>query len=140
MTRVLRATTVLFALSSIVIACGGDDTVFVTNGSNDLRKACEVRLGWKRSKEVKCLECITTAPLATCNCTVSAPYVGKCAQQLDLKRASADCDQPLERCVGSCSLNDCGCIDTCYATHQECRARASALEGCVSEVCGPLCE
>jgi len=140
MARLYRALPALLALSAVVAACGGDDTVFVTNGSNDLRKACDVRLGWKRNKEVKCLECLITAPLATCNCTVSAPYVGKCAQQLELKRASPNCDDALERCVTSCGQNNCGCIDTCYSTRLECKSRAAALEGCVSEVCSAVCD
>lgn len=133
---------VLAALSviSTLGACGGDDTVFVTNGSNDLRRACDARLAWTRTKTVTCLECLTTAPLATCNCTVTAPYVGKCAQQLALRKDSPDCDDALDRCVASCSQTECGCIELCYSTRAACKVRSAALEGCVTEVCASVCQ
>ena len=115
------------------------DVNSVSNGVNDLRKACDIRLGWTQTKTVDCQQCLATAQIATCNCTVSATYVGKCAQQLALKRASADCDDALERCVGSCAQSNCGCIDTCYSSRAECKVRAAALEGCITEVCSTVC-
>ncbi len=135
----LRALPIFLALGSVLFACGGDDTPFVTNGSNDLRKACDLRAEWSQFKTVECQQCIATAPLATCNCTVSAPYVGKCAQQLAFKRASPDCDDALERCVGSCAQGACGCVETCYSSRADCKVRAAALDGCVTEVCSAVC-
>lgn len=120
-------------------ACGGDDTTFVTEGSNDLRVACEQRRTWTRSKTVTCLECVATAPLPACECTVKQPYVGRCAQQLKLKLANPECDQTLGVCVNACKSDDCGCLEACYASRKTCRARVSALDGCVAEVCDPIC-
>lgn len=129
----------LGALSVTVAACGGDDTVFVTNGANDLRKACDIRTSWTNTKSVPCLECLTSAPLATCNCLVKTPFVGKCAQQLALKKAAPDCDDALERCTNACGPNACGCLDNCYSSRAGCKVRAAALDGCVADVCAEVC-
>ena len=139
MASLFRALPAAMAASFVLCACGGDDTTFVTNGSNDLRKACDIRTSWSRTKSVPCLECLTTAPLATCNCTVKAPYVGRCAQQLALKKDSPDCDDALDRCVNSCGQNACGCLETCYSTRAGCKIRAAALDGCVTNVCDSVC-
>ncbi len=88
-------------------ACGGDDTTFVTEGSNDLRAACEQRRTWTRAKTVTCLECLATAPLPACDCTVKQPYVGRCAQQLKLKLANPECDPTL----GAACNGGKACID-----------------------------
>jgi hypothetical protein len=141
MARALRFASVTIAFASFVLgACGGDDTVFVTNGSNDVRRACEVRARWTNTKSVLCLECLATAPIPSCECTtVAKTFTGKCAQQLTLKKASPNCDDALTRCVGTCGQTDCGCLDLCYSSRAECRARASALDGCVAEVCDEAC-
>ncbi len=120
-------------------ACGGDDTTFITNGSNDLRKACETRQTWSRAKSVQCLECMATAPLPACDCTVKQAYVGRCAQQLKLKLATPDCDNLLGRCANACNQSDCNCLESCYASREVCKARVAALDGCVAEVCESTC-
>ena len=135
----LRIPLGLLAFAMAGAACGGDDTIFVTNGTNDVRKACDIRTSWTRGKTVTCLECLSTAPLATCNCIISAPYVGKCAQQLALRKASANCDDALERCVNGCGQNGCGCLENCYSSRGECKVRADALDGCVADICDAVC-
>jgi hypothetical protein len=124
---------------AVLAACGGDDTTFVTEGSNDLRAACEQRRTWTRAKTVECLECMATAPLPACDCTVKQPFVGLCAQQLKLKLANPECDQTLGVCVNACKPDDCACNEACFASRKTCRARVSALDGCVAEVCDSHC-
>jgi hypothetical protein len=50
-----------------------------------------------------------------------------------------DCTAALTRCVGLCTAKDCACINACYVGHDRCRAAASAVDGCVVDVCDPTC-
>lgn len=106
---------------------------------NDVRKACDQRLTWKRTGEAKCLECNTSAKLQKCDCPSLEAFSGKCAAEHDVVFREPTCTDALNKCVSACG-NDCACVDNCYAKAPTCRAKAGPRDGCVVAACAAFCE
>jgi hypothetical protein len=80
---------------------------------------------------------VASAPLERCPCA-SEDYVGKCWSLQKDKKAEPTC-AGVDECIFHCAANDCGCIDACYAEKDACRTKASAVDGCVAEICDRYC-
>lgn len=125
------------ALATGLVACGGDDTPYTSNGVADVRKACDVRATWSNQKAAACLQCMALSPTERCSCPVQSEFVGRCAQQSALRNAEPQCDDELTRCLGGCG--DCACQDACYGKKEACRRKAGAVDGCVTATCDAVC-
>ena len=127
-----------FAFS--VVACSStsnEDSPKAGNGVNDVLKACDIRTTWTHASSSVCSTCIGYATTPRCPCA-DADYAGKCSDQQAARTAEASCDG-VDTCIHACDVTDCACVDACYANAPACRARASAVDGCVADVCAPSC-
>lgn len=132
-----RLATLVLVCSPVVLgACGKDDVE--NNGVNDVRKACEIRAAWKNPSAEKCGLCQAAAPRPPCGCESFAGFDGVCAAQGDARRAEPSCTEALDRCEIACGSN-CGCVESCYATAQECKRVSAARDGCIAETCASYC-
>jgi hypothetical protein len=130
----------LFAfVLALVAACKSDDEPEPNNGVNDVKAACEIRIGWARASEQECTDCLSTSRGPSCGCPAfPQEFVGKCADQGAAFGNERNCDLVGE-CIGKCAKTDCGCIDACYNDRPACRPKAAALDGCVADVCDKYC-
>jgi hypothetical protein len=126
------------AVAALAGACGKSDDEPTNNGVADVHKACEIRASWKRTKEEKCVFCLSAAPLQRCDCEALQPFSGSCQKQGENYRAA--CSQQVIDCASHCAETDCACIDRCYAAADECTVRAAQRDGCVAEQCAPYCQ
>ncbi len=108
------------------------------NGVNDVGKACAIRAQWTRPNSLDCNDCLGIASVAECDCTSVKDYAGLCSEQQNAKTKEPTCEGVGE-CVFKCAAGDCACVETCYANKDICRERASALDGCLAEVCDTHC-
>ena len=125
-------------VSFTTAACSGTAADAPTNGVNDVLKACEIRAPWTRTSNSSCESCLAAATTPRCPCT-DLDYAGKCSDQQAAESAEASCEG-VDTCVNKCVRTDCACIDGCYVNLAACRVRASALDGCVAEICHSYCE
>ncbi|MBS2014481.1 MAG: hypothetical protein JST00_16465 [Deltaproteobacteria bacterium] len=133
-------TTLSFGAAALVVAaaaCGGDDAAN-GNGVNDVKKACEIRVGWKNLDSSRCLECIGAAPAPPCECEAIKEFAGRCESQGAARAREPACTLKIEQCVNDCK-KDCACIDVCYQESAACRAVSAARDGCVAEQCAAAC-
>lgn len=136
----LRTTLSLGAAFFVVLAaaCGGDDAATNSNGVNDVKKACEIRVAFKGAESSRCLECIGAAPAPPCECEAIKEFAGRCEKQGATRAAEAGCTLKIEQCVNDCK-KDCACVDACYNESAGCRAATAARDGCVAEQCASAC-
>lgn len=124
---------------ALVAACERFDETPEDNGVDDVKKACEIRATWTRRGITSCDDCIAVSQAPTCGCPAfQQPYIARCVDQSHARVAEPSCDGTLD-CVGKCNPNDCDCVDRCYAGKDLCREVASALDGCVADVCDAYC-
>ena len=139
--RHIFITLCLSLLGIATIACSGDDedaTPPTTNGVNDVAKACAIRAQWTQLNSLDCNDCLGVASVAKCDCTSAKEYAGRCSTQQEAKTDEPAC-AGVGECVFKCDANDCTCVEACYAGKDACRVRASALDGCLAEVCDSYC-
>jgi hypothetical protein len=137
----VRAFFVLLSVGAVVLACGGEDKVEGHgNGVNDVLLACQIRGTWKNATLIRCLDCMVAAPLPACECTAIKDYGEKCKAQADAMQAEPACTEAIAVCVRDCPTKDCACVDRCYAASPACRAKASAKDGCIADLCTPVCQ
>ena len=122
-----------------LVACSPSESA-TNNGVNDVRAACEIRTTWKSGAADKCKNCLASAAQAACDCELFKEFGGKCHPQNVARQSEADCSDPVLSCVYKCASTDCACLEGCYATAAKCRAAASAVDGCVADVCAPYCQ
>jgi hypothetical protein len=133
--RALSFTVIASAVGLIIAAC--DDDPKGSNGVNDVRAACEIRLKWVRANN-DCSLCESAATTPRCDCTTLASYSAACTDQQDARRFH--CSEAIEKCVATCVREDCDCIVGCYKNDPFCRDTSAARDGCVAEVCDPFCK
>ena len=121
-----------------VVACSPSKTE--NDGVNDVKAACQIRVSWKNGEVDKCKNCLASAAQAACDCELFKEFGGKCHDQNVARQSEPDCSDPVLKCVSDCAKNDCACLDGCYAAAAKCRAAASAVDGCVADVCAPYCQ
>ena len=124
-------------LSLIGVACKSSERA-PNNGVNDVRKACEARLSWKGATTLRCSYCLAAAANPPCACSSRRDFSGRCEKQQSLRSAEPSCEG-VEECRFRCAAADCGCVEACYAKKEACRAVASALDGCIADVCAAEC-
>lgn len=137
MKRFVTFLTVAFALA---VGCGSDDDdePKVGNGVNNLRAACDIRQGWNRSAE-NCTLCEAGVINTHCKCEALAKFSGACLEQENRRKAA--CDESIRNCVFGCVLDDCACLDGCYANAPPaCRQASDARDGCSVEACTQFCK
>lgn len=107
------------------------------NGVDDVAKACAIRAQWKNASGGVCTQCMGLAITPHCDCE-NEDYASRCNAQQQARNAEPTCEG-VASCIGNCTSTDCACIDACYAGKPACRTAASAVDGCVAEVCDPYC-
>jgi hypothetical protein len=122
----------------VLAACTNAVAVDLENGVNDVRLVCEQKRRWTRINSQDCLDCQGAAPSASCECEAFRRWSGRCSVQRSLFLQETTCNAVIDACVLACG--DCACVDGCYANAAACRVRASAVQGCVAEVCRSVCE
>lgn len=132
--------TACFALACLsVAACSSDaDPPASTNGVDDVRDACELRLSWKAGSSSRCSYCLAAVANPPCECSEQHDFAGLCEEQQAARSREPSCEG-VEECRFECGTGDCACVDACYRDKDACRKAASALDGCVAEVCAPEC-
>src|SRR5687767_7430570 len=105
----------------LLTACSSDENgaSATSNGVNDVRRACDIRLAWKSPITVACTECIGLASAPRCDCSVQ-DYAGRCNEQQRAKANEPSCEG-VNACVTHCEDTDCDCIEACYAGKDACR-------------------
>ena len=121
------------------VACSPSKTS-TNDGVNDVKAACEIRATWKNGAADKCKNCLASAAQPACDCELFKEFGGKCHEQNVARQSEVDCTDPVLSCTYKCASTDCACLDGCYATAAKCRAAASAVDGCVADVCAPYCQ
>lgn len=125
-------------LVAVVAACGGPSSP-PQNGVNDVKKACEIRLGWTNRSAVACTDCLSISQAPKCDCPAfQQEYAAKCSEQARSRSDEPSCDGT-PGCVGNCQPDDCACIDACFAGRERCRELTSAADGCTTDVCDAYC-
>jgi hypothetical protein len=125
----------------LVVACSSDDdaALATSNGVNDVKRACEIKLAWKNATSSACIDCLAAAANPPCACSEQRfASAGRCQSQQTQRSQATSCEG-VEECRFKCPSTDCACIDRCYAQKEACRTAASALEGCVVEACEAQC-
>jgi hypothetical protein len=122
---------------SLVLAVACSSNPPANNGVNDVRKACDIRRGWLRKDGSQCINCQVSAPALPCPCSETDPVLSKCHDQQKAVNAEPQC-AGIDRCVGDCK-DECACIDRCYAGREACYRVASAMDGCVADLCDSRC-
>lgn len=123
-------------LATSLSACKGDDES--SNGVNDVKLACQIRVSWKNRRSDDCANCQAAAPRPACGCEAFKGFDGKCEAQGSARTAEASCTTTIDSCTVNCA-DDCTCLDACYANAQRCRELSSARDGCVAELCAQYC-
>lgn len=119
-----------------VTACTTDEP---NNGVNDVKAACEIRATWKRVETEDCRNCMTAAPLVSCECESFKAFAGLCQEQGDARIREPSCNDAVEQCVTTCRKSDCACVEGCYARAEACKKASAARDGCVADVCAQYC-
>lgn len=133
----------LLAFASFVAACSSSTSSGnaapppAGNGVNDVAKACAIRTTWQNASSGICNQCMGLAIAPHCDCETEE-YGGRCNAQQTAKAAEPSCDG-VGACLGGCKVDDCACIDGCYAGKDACRTVSSAVDGCVADVCTTYC-
>ena len=135
-----RACLVSLVALTAQVACATDSEPERNNGVDDVRRACEVRATWKRGATETCINCLSAAPLAKCDCELFKEFGGLCELQEAERHAEPTCTSVLDDCTRTCAKTDCNCLDGCYAQASRCKQLAAARDGCVAEVCAPYCQ
>lgn len=120
----------------VLAACGDDEPT--NNGVNDVKKACELKTTWKRARDLKCINCVSAAPNAKCDCEEIKEFSGACSEQGDLFKSA--CPQNVIDCALHCPVNDCACVENCYNANGDCKKRAAMRDGCVVDRCDEYCQ
>lgn len=125
------------------VSCSSSDEVrdvarAPDNGVDDVKLACEVRLGWQGTTSSRCIHCLSAAANPPCACSEAKPFAGVCETQQAARSKEATCDG-VESCRFACAPSDCACLDACYAERDACRRAASALDGCIAKACAEEC-
>ena len=136
MTPFLVLTILLFAL---VGACSPKADP-PRNGVDDIRKACEIRTTWLNPTNQKCVNCQAAAPSPACDCELFKEFGGLCKSQDDARRAEPTCTDAMDQCTKHCPMNDCACVENCYAQAPTCKNLIAARDGCVVDVCTQYCK
>lgn len=123
------------ALVVLAAACGDDGN---GNGVDDIRKACEIRVGFKNLDTSRCLTCMGAASAPPCECEALKEFAGKCEKQGTARGKEPGCTLKIEQCAADCK-KDCNCLDACYNESAACRAVTAARDGCVAEQCASAC-
>ena len=108
-----------------------------SNGVNDVMQACQLRVPWKNATSTACNDCVGLTVTPRCPCS-DRDYAGKCSDQQSAKNQEPTC-VGVDTCINHCVRTDCTCIEACYANKDACRTRASAVDGCVVDVCDSYC-
>lgn len=120
-------------------ACSSDeDAGPANNGVNDVRRACEIRVTWKSPLPIACSDCLGVSAAPRCDCS-DKDYAGACRAQQEAEIGEPTCDG-VRACANTCAPGDCNCLEGCFAGKEACRARASALDGCLAETCAKYCQ
>src|SRR5262245_32657215 len=128
----------LTILAVTIVACSdGSDSPAPIVGVNDVGKACTIRASWTKLTTQTCSNCIGGASVPKCACSHDE-FSGKCSEQKTATYHEPTCSGTGE-CVEHCNQGDCACVEACYANRDVCRTRASALDGCLAEVCNSYC-
>jgi hypothetical protein len=105
----------------------------------DVREACARRVGWKNRLLKQCTQCMSLASAPACGCDRDKKeFSGMCAAEQKAKIDAADCSEAYA-CTFKC-LTDCACVAKCYEGKDKCYQLASAVDGCIAEVCEPFCK
>ncbi len=129
-------------LAMIVAACSSSSTPTPPaegNGVNDVKAACQIRMGWTRTSTERCIDCVVAAPEPQCDCEQFKEFAGRCRSQEEARRAEAGCTASVNDCTNACAATDCACIDACYGQAARCEQLAGARDGCVVDVCSDVC-
>ncbi len=70
-----------FVLVVIAVASACDNGPLGANGVNDVKRSCEIRLGWTRAAESQCQTCIGAAAAPPCECEALKAFAGQCEEQ-----------------------------------------------------------
>lgn len=129
----------LLSSGLLVVACSSSssDAAAPVNGVDDVLKACQIRVTWTHATTGSCTDCVSIATAPRCPCS-DEDIAGKCADQRSATLTEPTCNG-VKACIDACAAADCGCVDGCYAGKEACRTKASAVEGCVVEVCANRC-
>lgn len=129
-----------FAFALVLVAACDSEEAAAPVGVNDVRKACDIRVSWSKGTTPACNECLAIAGSPACDCPdLARDYAGKCNPHRDAKAADASC-YDLDVCAKNCAATDCGCVESCWAANARCRELASALDGCLAEMCQSTCQ
>jgi hypothetical protein len=122
-------------------AClSSDDAPPPRNGVNDVKRACEIRAGWTKPGNDKCVNCQVAAQSPSCDCEAFKDFASLCKDQDDARRAEPTCTVALDDCTKACNKTDCACIDGCYAQSERCKQLSAAKDGCIADVCTQYCQ
>ena len=133
----LFATSFVFVL---VAACSQPfDEKPERKGVDDVKKACEIRATWARAATSACVDCTSISQAPVCGCPAfQQAYIGQCVDQARAHAIEPSCEGTAD-CIAKCAATDCDCIDRCYVGKPRCRELASAVDGCVADVCDAYC-
>ncbi len=123
------------ALASLVVlaACNG------SRGVDDVKKACEIRVGWTQAGSDACTTCqISAYTSRDCDCKKDDNR-GLCNDEIVARNGEPDCAYTIDQCVTACQT-DCECVDACYASHAKCKPLQAAYDGCLADVCDDACK
>lgn len=124
-------------LGALGAACTDEEPL--NNGVNDVKAACELRVGWTKADSTACVECIAVSKAPKCECPAyQQGYAAKCNVQLTARAEEPTCEETYG-CVGACDEKDCACVDACFAGKERCRELTSAVDGCTTDVCDAYC-
>jgi hypothetical protein len=130
------------AVASLVVACSSSSStnpgIVGSNGVNDVSKACAIRAGWTKADTTTCAQCAAYAGSPRCPCS-DIDVIGACSDQQTALTNEPGCTEA-HACAGKCKNGDCTCVDACYVGKDACHSKASALDGCLAEVCGSSCQ
>ena len=129
---------VIFA--SVLAGCPQDKADPPNNGVDDVKQACEIRAAWTKYTDRVCINCMSAAPSAACDCPDFKAFGGKCQAQNDTRRAQPQCTDAIANCARACPRTDCACVDACYANAPDCKTAEAAVDGCVADVCAQYCQ
>jgi hypothetical protein len=136
--RLLFASVTTAALLACSSSSNTNPGLVGSNGVNDVNKACTIRASWPGSQSALCSQCKVYAEEPRCACA-DVDYAGACSAQHDKVVALPGCIDG-QTCEGKCAQGDCACVDACYQASAACRTAASALDGCLAEICASHCQ
>jgi hypothetical protein len=116
-----------------IAACDSEN-----NGVDDVKRACEIRVTWKRLNTSDCVTCMSAAPSVPCDCPAYKDFAGKCETQGTARVNEPTCTVAIDDCVKKCNT-DCACVEGCFARDEACKRVTSARDGCVADVCAQYC-